>query len=74
MVSFSIPNADSSDADSSLYGVSLYFQDETLTTKEAEERMKKSPRFNFKVDPTQIDSLSASIILEDFLRAHGHDL
>ena len=30
MVSFSIPNADSSDADSSLYGVSLYFQSRTV--------------------------------------------
>lgn len=47
----------------------LYFeQDETLTTKTAEDRMKNSPEFNFKVDPTKIDVLSAIIILEDFLR------
>lgn len=47
----------------------VFEQDETLTTKEAEERMKNSPQFNFKVDPTQIDCLSAVIILEDFLNA-----
>jgi len=46
----------------------IFEQDETLTTKEAEERMKNSPQFNFKVDPTQIDCLSAVIILEDFLK------
>ncbi len=44
-------------------------QDETLSTYEAEERMKNSPRYNFKVDYNQIDALSASIILEDFLRS-----
>ncbi len=47
----------------------FFFQDETLTTKEAEDRMKNSPEFNFKVDPTKIDCLSAVIILEDFLKA-----
>jgi putative Holliday junction resolvase len=46
----------------------VFEQDETLTTKEAQDRMKNSPQFNFKVDPTQIDCLSAVIILEDFLR------
>lgn len=47
----------------------MYFeQDETLTTKTAEERMKNSPEFNFKVDITKIDVLSAVIILEDFIR------
>ena len=46
----------------------FFFQDETLTTKEAEDRMKNSPEFNFKVDPTKIDCLSAVIILEDFLK------
>ena len=44
-------------------------QDETLTTKEAEDRMKNSPQYNFKVDPTKIDCLSAMIILEDFIRS-----
>lgn len=47
----------------------IFEQDETLTTKEAEERMKNSPQFNFKIDPTQIDCLSAVIILEDFLKS-----
>jgi len=47
----------------------FFEQDETLTTKTAEERMKNSPEFNFKVDPTKIDCLSATIILEDFIRA-----
>ena len=49
--------------------IEVYEQDETLTTKEAEERMKNSAEFNFKVDPTKIDCLSAVIILEDFLKA-----
>jgi len=48
--------------------IELYEQDETLTTKEAEERMKNSPQYNFKVDPTKIDCLSAMIILEDFIK------
>jgi len=45
----------------------VYEQDETLTTEEAKDRMKNSPKFNFKIDLNLIDSLSASIILEDFL-------
>ncbi len=45
----------------------IFEQDETLTTKEAEERMLNSPQFNFKIDRTQIDCMSAVIILEDFL-------
>lgn len=49
-----------------LQQVELFYQDETLTTYEAQERMKNSPKFNFKVDPKQIDSLCASVILEDF--------
>ncbi|MBY0412710.1 MAG: Holliday junction resolvase RuvX, partial [Bdellovibrionales bacterium] len=52
-----------------IIGEKIFFeQDETLTTKSAEERMKNSPEFNFKVDPTKIDCLSAVIILEDFIR------
>lgn len=48
----------------------LFFeQDETLSTKTAESRMKNSPLFNFKVDPKKLDCLSAVIILEDFLRS-----
>jgi len=49
--------------------IPLYLQDETLTTFEAEERMKTSARYNFKVDLESIDELSAQIILEDFMRA-----
>jgi len=51
--------------------VPLYFQDESLSTFEAEERMKNSPRYNFKVDKKQIDALAASIILEDFLSSES---
>ena len=45
----------------------LFFQDESLSTFEAEERMRNLPRYNFKVDKKQLDALAASIILEDFL-------
>jgi putative Holliday junction resolvase len=48
--------------------IPVYTVDETLTTFEAEERMKNDPRFNFKVDLKQIDALSATIILEVFLK------
>jgi putative holliday junction resolvase len=43
-------------------------QDETLSTYEAENRMKQSPRYNFQVDYSQIDAVAASVILEDFIR------
>ncbi len=43
-------------------------QDETLSTYEAQERMKRSPRYNFRVDLKQIDAVAASVILEDFIR------
>jgi len=46
----------------------IYEQDETLSTFEAESRMKNSPRYNFKVDLKQIDAVAASVILEDFIR------
>lgn len=52
----------------SLNAVELYLQDETLTSYEAAERMKNSPRYNFKVDMKEIDALAASIILEDFIK------
>jgi putative Holliday junction resolvase len=52
-----------------ILGIAFFEQDETLTTKTAEERMKNSPEYNFKVDPTKIDCLSATIILEDFIRS-----
>lgn len=48
----------------------IYEQDETLSSYEAEEKMKNDPRFNFQVDLTQIDAVAASIILEDFLNAN----
>lgn len=47
--------------------IPIFEQDETLSTYEAENRMKNSPLYNFKVDLKKIDSLSASIILEDFM-------
>lgn len=47
----------------------LYFQDETLTTMEAKTRMMSDPNYNFKVDLKKIDSLCATIILEDFIFA-----
>jgi putative Holliday junction resolvase len=43
-------------------------QDETLSTFEAESRMKNLPQYNFKVDLSQIDAVSACVILEDFIR------
>ena len=43
-------------------------QDETLSTYEAESRMKNSARYNFTVDLKQIDAVAASVILEDFIR------
>lgn len=46
----------------------FFEQDETLTTKAAEERMKNSAQFNFKIDMTKIDCVAATIILEDFIR------
>ena len=50
-----------------LPSIALYYQDETLSTYEAGERMKNDPRFNFKVDPKSIDTLSAAIIIEAFI-------
>lgn len=49
----------------------LYFQDETLSSFEAKERMKSSAVYNFKVDLKRIDELCATIILEDFIRSEG---
>ncbi|MEX0799409.1 MAG: Holliday junction resolvase RuvX [Bacteriovoracaceae bacterium] len=47
--------------------IPFYFEDETLSTMEAEDRMKRDPRYNFQVDYSKIDAVSATIILEDFL-------
>lgn len=49
-------------------------QDETLSTFEAESRMKNSPRYNFKVDMKQIDAVAATIILEDFIRRKKREI
>lgn len=48
--------------------IQIHEQDETLTSNEAKDRMLNSAEFNFKVDLSQIDALSAQIILEDFLK------
>ncbi len=53
----------------SIEDIKIYFQDETLTSYKAEERMKSSAAYNFQVDPKRIDSLSAAIILEDFIKS-----
>jgi len=50
----------------------VFEQDETLSTFEAEERMKKSPRYNFQVNLSEIDAVAATVILEDFLRSKGY--
>jgi len=54
-----------------LGSIPLFYQDESLSTFEAEERMRESPRYNFKVDKKQLDALAASIILEDFLSSES---
>ena len=48
--------------------IPVYEEDETLTTFEAEERMKNDPAYNFKVDMKKIDELCAVIILEQFYK------
>lgn len=50
------------------FSLPLELQDETLSTFEAQSRMKASPRYNFTVDYTQIDAVAAAVILEDFIR------
>jgi putative Holliday junction resolvase len=50
------------------FTIPVHEQDETLSTFEAQERMKNSPRYNFQVDLSQIDAVAASVILEDFIR------
>lgn len=47
--------------------IPMFLQDETLSTMEAEDRMKNDPRYNFQVDYSKIDAVAATIILEDFL-------
>lgn len=48
----------------------LFLQNEMLSSFEAEERMKNSPRYNFKVDKSKVDSLAAVIILEEWLQSY----
>jgi putative holliday junction resolvase len=52
----------------------VHEQDETLSTFEAQTRMKNSPRYNFQVDHSQIDAVAASVILEDFIRRKNEKL
>lgn len=47
--------------------IPLYFQDETLSTQEAKQRMLNSAQYNFQINPKQLDGLSAVIILERFI-------
>lgn len=54
--------------------VQIYTVDETLTTFEAKERMKNDPKYNFQVDLTKIDELSAAIILEQFLKNSSDEI
>jgi RNase H-fold protein (predicted Holliday junction resolvase) len=49
--------------------IAVIEQDETLSTFEAQERMKSDPRFNFQVDYSKIDSMSALITLEEYLNS-----
>ena len=57
-----------------LNDIPLYIQDETLSSFEAEERMKNSPQYGFKVNPKKIDELAACVILEDFLKTENPTL
>lgn len=52
----------------------IHEQDETLSTFEAQNRMKNSPRYNFQVNYSQIDAVAASVILEDFIRRAKENL
>jgi putative Holliday junction resolvase len=56
---------------SAFVGIPIKLQDESLSTYEAKDRMKQDPRFNFQVDMKKIDSYSAMIILESYLRDHN---
>lgn len=48
--------------------IPCYSIDETLTSFEAEQRMLQDPKYNFKIDPTKIDAVSATIIMEEFVK------
>ena len=53
----------------SIYPIKVFYQDESLSSFEAEDRMKNSPKYNFKINYKNIDALAASIILEDWLKS-----
>ncbi len=48
--------------------IHIEFQDETLSSVAAKERMESSPQYNFRYDPKKIDEVAATIILEDFFK------
>ena len=50
-----------------LESIPVYFQDETLSSVEAKERMSSDPKFNFTIDMKKIDAVAASIIIELFI-------
>jgi putative holliday junction resolvase len=50
-----------------IHDTPCFFQDEALSSFEAEDRMKNSPQYNFKIDKSRLDALAASIILEEWL-------
>jgi putative Holliday junction resolvase len=54
--------------------IPVYEQDETLSSFEAKDRMKNSPRYNFKINMQEIDAVAASIILEDFMKNSTNNL
>lgn len=53
----------------SVYPTPCFYQDEALSSFEAEDRMKNSPRYNFKIDKSRLDAVAASIILEEWLES-----
>ena len=50
-------------------GIPVFFQDETLSSFEAIEKLKDLRNQGIKPDMTQVDTIAAMLILEDFLRA-----
>jgi putative Holliday junction resolvase len=47
--------------------IPVHLHDETLSTEEAKERMKDSPKYNFKVDLEKIDQVCAVLLIESYL-------
>jgi putative Holliday junction resolvase len=50
-------------------GIPVYFQDETLSSFEAEEKLKDLRNQGIKPNMTHVDTIAAMLILEDFLRS-----